>query len=92
MKNRYILLLFTLFFVVTGSVAQDGAVIVSGTVYDKAGNNETFPGVNIICRDAKTQKRIRGLLPIWKEDFPLRFLSVQSWYLLMSLINPLFIK
>ena len=60
MKNRYILLLFTLFFVVTGSVAQDGAVIVSGTVYDKAGNNETFPGVNIICRDAKTQKRIRG--------------------------------
>ena len=36
MKNRYILLLFTLFFVVTGSVAQDGAVIVSGTVYDKA--------------------------------------------------------
>ena len=37
MKNRYILLLFTLFFVVTGSVAQDGAVIVSGTVYDKAG-------------------------------------------------------
>ena len=27
MKNRYILLLFTLFFVVTGSVAQDLSLI-----------------------------------------------------------------
>lgn len=60
MKNRYILLLFLLFFVATDSVAQNDVVIISGTVYDKAGNNETFPGVNIICRDAKTKKRIRG--------------------------------
>lgn len=61
MKNRYILLLFTLFFTVTDSIAQqENTVVVSGTVYDKAGNGETFPGVNIKCRDAKTQRTIRG--------------------------------
>lgn len=29
-------------------------------MYDKAGNNETFPGVNIRCRTADTKKTIRG--------------------------------
>lgn len=61
MKNRYIILLFTLFIAVTDAVAQqEGAVVISGTVYDKSGNGETFPGVNIKCRDAKTKKTIRG--------------------------------
>ena len=62
MKNRYTLLLFFLFSVVADSVAQQlERVIISGTVYDKAiGEAETFPGVNIICQDAKTKKRIAG--------------------------------
>ena len=42
MKNRYILLLFTLFFVVTGSVAQDGAV--------SAGLFMTKPGITRLFR------------------------------------------
>lgn len=62
MKNRYTLLLFFLFSVVADSVAQQlERVTISGTVYDKAiGEAETFPGVNIICQDAKTKKRIAG--------------------------------
>lgn len=58
MKNRYTLLLFLLFSLVAGVGAQE--VVISGTVYDKAGNNETFPGVNIRCRTADTKKTIRG--------------------------------
>ena len=62
MKNRYTLLLFFLFSIVADSVAQQPEkVTISGTVYDKAiGETETFPGVNIICQDAKTKKRIAG--------------------------------
>ena len=61
MKNKYILLLFALFFAVNKSMAQqENTVVVSGTVYDKASNGDTFPGVNIKCRDAKTKKTIRG--------------------------------
>lgn len=61
MKNRYIILLLALLIAVTDSVAQQaGIVAISGTVYDKSGNGETFPGVNVKCLDAKTKKTIRG--------------------------------
>ncbi|MCS3313313.1 hypothetical protein NXX38_15940 [Bacteroides sp. BFG-637] len=78
MKNRYTLLLFFLFSIVADSVAQQPEkVTISGTVYDKAiGETETFPGVNIICQDAKTKKELPVQLLIWKELSLLRFQSV----------------
>ena len=60
MKNRYILLLFLLFLGISDAMAQRvQEVETSGVVYDKS-TGETLPGVNIICRDAKTKKRIPG--------------------------------
>ena len=74
MKNRYILLLFLLFLSISDVMAQRvQEVETSGVVYDKS-TGETLPGVNIICRDAKTKKRIRGLYPIWKVDSRLKLL------------------
>ena len=73
MKNRYILLLFALFWAVTDSVAQQAnTVVISGTVYDKAGNGETFPGVNIKCRDVKTKKTIRGTASNLEGEFSIK--------------------
>lgn len=76
MKNRYTLLLFFLFSVVADSVAQQlERVTISGTVYDKAiGEAETFPGVNIICQDAKTKKELPVQHPIWRAHSLSRFL------------------
>ena len=72
MKNRYILLLFLLFLGISDAMAQRvQEVETSGVVYDKS-TGETLPGVNIICRDAKTKKRIRGTISDLEGHFKIK--------------------
>ena len=85
MKNRYILLLLLLFLGISDAIAQSVQVETTGVVYDKS-TGETLPGVNILCRDAKTKKRIRGTISDLEGRFKIKSpLGVELYFTNVSM-------